>query len=112
MASKNLGSLKIDDNNRTVMSGNAFLTADISGTPKTSPLSYSNTVITIAIPTNAVEVVFTPSTALRVGESVAMTQYYTQAASTVEAYGVADMSNIYIVRDSADGTLNFRFITV
>lgn len=109
---KNFGSLKKDGNNQTIQAGISFQTYDASTSPKTSPLSYSNTVITLAIPTNAVEVVFSPSTALRVGEAVAMTQYYTQAANTVEAYGVADMSNIYIVRDSADGTLNFRFIIV
>lgn len=112
MASKNFGSLKIDENNRTIMSGSGISTVDVSGTPKTSPLSYSSTTLTIAIPTNAAEMVLTPSTALRIGENSAMSRYYVIPASTTIAIPVADTDNIYIVRDSADGTLSFFFVTV
>ncbi|KKN56839.1 hypothetical protein LCGC14_0568210 [marine sediment metagenome] len=113
MADKEFERFERENNRVPIPTANAFLTADITDpTPQTSPLVYSNSVITIAIPKNAAEVVFAPSTAMRVGEVVAMTQYYTIQAGSAEAFGVADMDEIYIVRDSADGVLNFRFLTI
>lgn len=105
-------SMPKDDNSISIPTGTGFLTQDATATPKTSPLAYSNSVITIAIPSNAAEVVFLPSTALRVSNIVGMTTYYTQPASTEHVYCVSRMDSIYIVRDSADGTLNFYFVTV
>lgn len=112
MAIKNFGSLKIDDNHRVISSGCAIQTSDASGTPKTSPLAYSNITLIIEIPMNAAEVVFTSSTNMRISELPAMTSYYVHPANQTQAYGVADMDNIYIVRDAADGVLNFYFVLV
>ena len=109
---KDYDTLARDDNRVPIMTGSGFETQDATGTPQTSPLSYSSSVITIAIPENAAEVVLLPSTALRVSDIVGMTRYFTIPADTALALGISKMDNLYIVRDSADGTLNFYFITV
>jgi len=101
-----------DDNSISIPTGSGFVTADASNTPKLSPLAYSSTIIAISIPSNAAEVVFTPSTALRVSEVAGMTQYHTQTAGVTQAYCVGRMDTIYIVRDSADGVVSFYFVTV
>lgn len=105
-------SLAKDSNKESMQTGTGILTTDISGTPKTSPLAYSSTILTIAIPENAAEVVFKPSTAMRVSEASNMSTYYVISAGTTHAFGVSRTDNLYVVRDAGDGTLNFYFVTV
>lgn len=107
-----LGSLAREDNGNSVQIGSSIQTSDSTGTPKTSPLAYSSSVITITIPDNAVEFIVNPTTAMRISEIVGMSQYDVIAANSKEAIPCARMDFIYIVRDSADGTLNFRFTLV
>jgi len=106
----------LDLNYRPVMTGNSFSTQDISGTPKVSPLAYSSTEIAIAVPANAVMLLLTPSTALRISEITGMARYYTLSANSSVGLWVAGLANsggsLYIKRDSADWTLNFMFVTL
>lgn len=101
-----------DDNNVPVPIGSDFSTSDASGTPKVSPLAYSSSEIAITVPDRAVEMVLAPSTALRVSEVTGMANYYVIPTDTAETVPCARMQTIYIKRDSADGSLNFRFILV
>lgn len=111
--SKNFLRFQRDDNMVPVQTGGSILTADISASPKVSPLSVTNaSVTTIAVPTNAAEIVVLGSAAFRIGESVALSQYFTVPASTVMAFGVADMDSIFVQGDAGVITLNFYFITV
>ena len=108
-----LNSMVTDQNQKPVQIGSSFTTADITGTPKTSPLSYGTlTVITLAVPTNAVEFIVNPSSALRVSEVVGMAQYDVVAANSKEAISCARMDSIFVVGDSATGTCNFRFTLI
>lgn len=101
------------DGSRTAIQiGNSFQTQDATGTPQTSPLAYSNTVLTIAVPDRAAEFVVYPTTALRVSEIVGMTQYDVVLANSKESFPCAGMSNIYITRDASNGTANFRFTLI
>jgi len=99
-------------NNKQVLAANHFVTSDATGTPLESPLAYSNSVITIEVPTDAVELILKPTTDLRVSEVVGMGTYYMIDEGSAEVFGVADMDKVYIVRDSADGVVNFRFNTL
>lgn len=98
-----------DANRIGVQAGGSFVTSDVTGTPQTSPLAYTNAVITIVVPDNAIECILNPSTALRVSELVGMAQYDVIAANTKESIPCAAMQNIYITRDSVSGTVGFRF---
>lgn len=101
--------ITIDGSRKSVQTSGSFAVADATGTPIVSPKAYTNSVITLVVPDNAIEFVVAPSTALRVSDAVAMTNYYVVAASTAESFPCAKMQNIYITRDSADGTAQFRF---
>lgn len=115
--SKNSGvfinaNLPVDASRRAIQVANSFSTADATASPKNSPLAYSNSVITLTVPDRAVQIVMKPSTALRVSEAVGMSTYDVIAANAVENLPCAGMQSIYIVRDSADGTLSFKFLSV
>jgi len=115
--SKNSGvfitaNLPVDASRRAIQVANSFSTADATASPKTSPLAYSSSIITLTVPDRAVQVVLKPSTALRVSESSSATTYDVIAANATETFPCAGMQSIYIVRDSADGTLNFKFLSV
>lgn len=113
MADKNFERLNRDDNRVPIQTANGFVTQDAdSPAAQTSPLAYSDTEIEIVVPANAAEVVFFPSTDMRVSEVTGMAHYYKLKGGSVEAFGVADTDSIYVVRDSADGVLNFRFLTI
>lgn len=107
-----LGSMMRDDNHEPLQIGTSFQTSDATASPKNSPLAYSSTTITITVPDNAAEFICQPSTDLRVSEVSSMATYYIVRSSTAEAIPCVKMSSIYIVRDSADGTLQFRFTLV
>lgn len=107
-----LASLVRDTNKEPVQIGSSFITNDASASPKVSPLAYSSSVITLAVPDGAVELILFPSTDLRVSEVVGMAQYDVIASASKEAIGCARMTNIYITRDSADGSLRFRWTII
>lgn len=109
---KNFGSLKKDGNNQTIQAAIGFQTYDASTSPKTSPLSYSSSVITIAVPSNAIEVSFLPSTSMRVSELSNMASYFTVDAGREQPFELGSQDYIYIKRDSEDGVVNFRFILI
>ena len=109
---KNFGTQQKDQNRSVISSGTGIKTFDVSSPVNNSPLSYTNTVTTISVPTNAVEIVLRPSTDLRVSEDSTMTTYYVIPANQTEAIGLSRSDVLYITRDSANGTLNFRFILV
>lgn len=91
---------------------NYFGTNDATGTPQTSPLAYSNSVIPLVVPQGAVHLSLLPTTDLRVSEQANAAQYDLIKAGSKELIACAEMANIYIIRDSADGTLYFKFIFV
>jgi len=109
---KDYGTLHRDDNQVEIPTGTSIQTFDATASSQDSPLAVSNSVITIAIPTNAAEIVFKPSAAMRVSEVVGMGTYFVVAADVTHAFGVARMDNIYVIRDSGDLTLNFYFVLV
>ena len=104
--------LATDASRKPIQVGSAFQTLDATGTPKTSPLAYTDSTQTIAVPDRAIEFIVNPSTALRISEQSDMTPYDVIAANTKESIPCAKMTSIYIVRDSQNGTLNFRFTLV
>lgn len=103
------GNVSRDGSRIAVQAGGSFTVADATGTPKTSPLAVSSAVITITVPDNAIEMIINPSAAMRISDTVGMTTYDVIAANTKESIPCAKMQYIYIVRDSGDLTLNFRF---
>ena len=111
-ALKNFGALRKDSNHESIPFGGAFVTQDATGTPKTSPLAYSSSVITLTVPANAVKLVVLPTTDMRISDVSNAATYDVVPANTRETYDVANMSAVYIVRDASDGSLRFRFITV
>jgi hypothetical protein len=90
----------------------AFTARDASATPLNPPLAYLTTTITLVVPDNAVRLVLTPSTALRASDDAAMSRYYTVPAGVESSFDVTLMQNVYVLRDTASGTLNFQFATV
>lgn len=107
-----LGSLVHDRNQVDVQIGSEFVVADATGTPQTSPLSYTTGVYTIVVPDRAVEFICSPTTDLNIGSAVGMTTYDLIKANTKESLPCAKMQNIYVQRNSASGTLYFRFTLV
>lgn len=109
---KSFGSLPKDQNYEAIQSGTGIQTSDATTIAKNSPLAYTNAVITLTVPSNAAEVVFKPSTDMRVSELVGMGTYYVVAANTTQAFPLSRTDSIFITRDAADGTLNFYFVLV
>ena len=106
------GLLGRDNRGTPIQTACRFATQDASATPKTSPLAYSSSVITVTVPDNAVQLVVSPTTDLRVSDDPTMTRYDVIPAGAREALAVALMASVYVRRDSADGSLRFRFVAV
>jgi len=106
---KKLGDMVWDKSDRSVQISSGFKTSDMALSPLTSPLSYAGTIIRLEVPENAVEIIVNPNSDMRISEDSAMTSYDVIAADTKEAIGVSNMKFVYIVQDSGNGTLNFRF---
>ena len=102
--------LSQDAQGEVVQVAAGFQTQDATGTPQTSPLTVSNTVITIAVPDGAAEliIVYTDQ-AIRVSEIVGMTRYFVLNAGSAVVIPVANTDSVYLVRDSADATVQFFF---
>lgn len=107
-----IGLLPRDHGGASIQTAGTFRTDDSSTTPKSSPLGYSATIIVLVVPDDAVQLVLKPSTDLRVSEQASMSRYYVVTAGSAEAFAVALQQNVYIRRDSADGTVSFRFAEV
>lgn len=104
--------LPTDGRKTPIQVGNYFTTLDATASPQASPLSYSSVVITIVVPQGAIQMVCFPSTDMRISEVSNAANYDIIPAGTKEVLSCAQMSKIYIVRDSADGSLRFKFIFV
>jgi hypothetical protein len=89
-----------------------FVTRDGTATPLNSPLAYLTTTLSLTVPDNAVRLVLTPSTALRISDDPGMARYYVVPAGVEASFDVTLMSSVYILRDAVSGTLNFQFATV
>lgn len=109
---KNFSSFARDDNRIPILTGTGILTADITASPKNSPLSIDTNVVTFAIPTNAAEMVVLSDVAIRIGEAVAVSTYFKLPANTILALPLSGVDNIYLRTDSGSGTLQFYFVTV
>jgi hypothetical protein len=109
---KNFASLAVEDNNTRLQTGCGIQTSDATASPQNSPLTITTGVTTIAVPTNAAEMVVKCDVAIRISEVAAMTTYFTLPASTVLAVPLARTDSIYIRGDAAGGTLQFYFVTV
>ena len=109
---KNYGSFVKDDNNESIVTGNGIQTFDSTASPKNSPLAITTGTTTLAVPSNAAEVVFNSSVALRISEVSNLATYFVIGASTTIAIPVGRLDNIYVAGDSSSGTLQFYFITI
>jgi hypothetical protein len=107
-----LGSLPIDANGAEIQIAGQFVTADVTGTPITSPLSYTNATTTLVVPDSGIEFIVLPTTDLKVSNKSDMSSYDLVKANTKECFPVARMQNIYVTEASADGTAYFRFTTL
>jgi hypothetical protein len=96
-----------------MQTANAFVTEDATApTPISSPLPYLTTIIALVVPGNAVRLIMTPSTTLRVSEDPEMNRYCLVASGTQTSFDVAALKNVYIMGYASPGVLNFRFATV
>lgn len=89
-----------------------FTTRDATSTPISSPLPYLTATITLVVPDNAVKLILTPSTALRISDDPGMSRYYVVAAGVEASFDVVLMQNVYLHSDSSGGTVQFQFATV
>src|SRR3990167_1534168 len=87
-----------------IQAGGSFVIADVTGTPQTSPLSYTTWVYTIVVPDNAIEFICSPTTDLRVSDTVGVATYDIVRASTKESIPCAKMQNIYVQREDRKST--------
>lgn len=106
------GNLPSSQKGGVIQSGNYFLTQDGTGTPQTSPLSYTAAVSTIVVPQGSVQVSLLPTTDLLISELVAMGQTDLIKANTKEIISVSQLAKFYIKESSVDGVLYFKFIFV
>ncbi len=107
-----LNSLQMDSNQKPVQVGSSFSTQDATTSAKTSPLAVSSVVIAITVPDRAVEFIVNPSADMRISDVSDASTYDVIAAGTKESIPCARMQTIYVVRNSGDLTLNFRFTLV
>ena len=108
--SKAYSNIVKDASSRVMQVASGIKTEDATAIPQESPLAYTSAaVITIAIPTNAAELIINPSTNLRVSEESDLASYFVADASAFHVIPVGRTDNIYIKGDAVDGTLNFYF---
>lgn len=109
---KSYRTLAEDGMHKAVQVGSGVLTADITGTPITSPASITTTETAINVPTNAAVMVAWSADAWRFSEQAAMTQHVVAAANQIVTIPLGDTDVIYVRGDAGTVTLNFYFITV
>jgi hypothetical protein len=107
---KNYSNISKDGSARVIPVASGIKTEDATSTPQESPLAYTSAaVITIEIPENAAELIVKPTTDLRVSEEVAMGSYFVVDGGSVHIFPVGRTDQLYLIGDSASGTLNFYF---
>jgi hypothetical protein len=103
-------SLRQDKSWHAIQVWNSFVCTD--GT-NASPLTLANTnVVTLTIPSDAVEVVLYSNNALKVSIVSPQTSYYELQSSVAEVFPVTWLTSIYIATATAWSIVNFRFIGV
>lgn len=102
--------LPVDDRDKPMQVGREFSTIDDANV--NSPQNYTTAVSQISIPDRAVEVVFFPSTDLRISERANMAGYDIISSGTKEILPCAYMETIFYRADSSNGSLRYRFILV
>lgn len=108
---QNFGPLAKSANQSDIQVGSSFQTQDNTGTPQTSPLAYTTSLVTLVVPDNATQFIFTASTAINISELSTMARYYTQPINTPMTIDCSRLQNIYL-QSGTGGTLNFMFKTV
>ena len=103
--------LPMDAMNQAVQVPAGFQTMDATGTPQTSPLTVSNIKITIVVPDGAAELVIVyTDISIRVSEDTTMAQYFVLPAGFSAVIPVANLDNVFLIRDGAnDATVQFFF---
>ncbi len=103
-----------DANGKPVQFGGSFVTVDATGTPIASPKTVSSSEIDFKVPANAIQMVISNNAnALRIYETTSSTSYYVLPASSSNfIIDCAKMTDIYMIRDSADVTVQFMFVIV
>ncbi len=110
MGNKSYGNLSKDGSARVAQVASGIATQDATTVAQTSPLAYTAAaIITIAVPTNAAELILKPSTDLRISEQSTMVRYYVMDGGSEKVVPLGRTDNLYIKGDSASGTLNFYF---
>ena len=100
-----------DDNGAIIQVPSSFKTYDETGTPQKSPLTVSNSKITIAVPSDAITMHITTDEYLKVSEVTAMDSYI--PIYTTVSIGVAELDYVYLIRGgSSDATVGFFFDTL
>jgi hypothetical protein len=89
----------------------SFSTQDAAPAPNHSPLAYGTTIIALVPPGNAVRLLMTPSTTLRVSEDPELNRYCLVASGTIASFDVALVESVFIQQYASPGVVNFRFAT-
>lgn len=105
-----------DENGNVLLVASSFKTSDASGTPKTSPLTVTNTVAEVVFPEDAVElqIVYTTQ-ALRISENSTLSGSDLASYVYVPANGSvliqkAEGGSVYMQRDGAtSAVVSFAF---
>jgi len=111
--------LLLDADNNAVQTGKTFTNLDATTpTARQSPLTVSTTELELKPPANAITLVLMPNTnTLRAGkqdplDGTAGNGYEIILAGNYAAFDVGGGESVWVMRDSADVSLSFRFITI
>lgn len=108
--------LSRDPNHNAIPRGNAFVAQDGTGTAKKSPLTVSNTVITITPPAGAIAMVaYALTNPIRISDEITVADHYftLQTATQPQVFDVCNETPFYLLRDGgADGVLHFYFLYI
>lgn len=111
--SKNFSNLMRDGSQTAMQTGRGIATQDATTSPQASPFTLpSATITTIAVPSNAAEMVLYCTTSVKVSEDSAMTRYALIPASTTMAIPLAGSDVIYLQASASTPTLYFYFVTI
>lgn len=99
-----------DSNRIAIQVGGGFQTNDVTGTPITSPYTFTTSEAVLIIPDNAIQVSLMPTVDLRVYETTGIAQYDLIKANIKETIGVANKQALYFKGDVAGGSLYFKFV--
>lgn len=74
-----------------------------------SPSAISSSIVEVAIPDGALEIVLMPSEDIRISEKSDMSSYFIIPSYVMYTEWVAGLDSIFLVRDDIDSTLHFKF---